>query len=103
MTNFPSALMQKANELHHHISNLDTYGGDYLDQAILTKDIIYHAKELLLEVVDQIDGDVEWLTDGIVTLDQDGELDTIIEELKDDEPSDWDEHSTWNKNGTGCK
>jgi predicted ATP-grasp superfamily ATP-dependent carboligase len=107
MTKFPSALMQKANELNYRVQNFDTYSGDDLNKTILLQKIIYHAKDLLIEALNEIDYDVEYLISHIENMDEDGELNDIIDSLteieNDKELSDWEEHSTMNKNGTGCK
>ena len=104
---YPSALMQKANELNHHVKELDTYNGDDLNKTKLLRDIIYHAKDLLVEAVKKVsDSDVDYLISGIENMDLDGELDIIIndlEEIEEEELSGYEEHSTMNKNGTGCK
>ncbi len=104
---FPTALMQKANELNYRVQNLDTYIGDDLNKTILIEKIIYHAKDLLIEALNGIDYDVEYLISHIENMDEDGELNDIIDSLteieNDKELSDWEEHSTMNKNGTGCK
>jgi hypothetical protein len=105
---FPTALMQKANELNHHVYNLDTYQGGDLNKAKLLQHIIYHAKELLIHAVNETsDCGIEYLISGIENMDEDGELNDIIDSLteieNDKELSDWEEHSTMNKNGTGCK
>ena len=99
--------MQKANELNYRVQNFDTYSGDDLNKTILLQKIIYHAKDLLIEALNGIDYDVEYLISHIENMDEDDELNDIIDSLteieNDKELSDWEEHSTMNKNGTGCK
>jgi hypothetical protein len=68
MTKFPSALMQKANELNYRVQNFDTYSGDDLNKTILLQKIIYHAKDLLIEALNGIDYDVEYLISQVLKI-----------------------------------
>ena len=109
-THLNQALAQVA-EMGKRLSKQNT-GDDEsnLCKAMKLADLIYHTKEMLSYAVGTIDcyehelvniiGDIEGL-------EEDGEVQALINDLEvviaDKEPSDWEEHNTMSKHGTGCK